>query len=325
MLIEDLPGTGKTLMAKTLGSVLGLQYTRLQFTPDLLPSDVVGFPVLDPLRQELVFRPGPVFTNLLLADEINRTPPKTQAALLEAMQERTVTIDGESLKLSDRFTVVATQNPIEQQGVYPLPEAQLDRFLFKQTVDYPSAEEERKIIAVHGARPGTMAPADWGVTAVAEWTAARAPVLDAIVHNAAVNPAPHETIDELSPDTLRAVLAVNVEAVVFLTTALLGPLRAAGAAQVLAVSSEAGMFSHGLGPTGLSYRMSKAALNAFVLVASQALPGIRVNAVHPGWVRTEMGGASAPLSPEDAARSVLAVLGESSTGRIYEAGRTADW
>ena len=151
--------------------------------------------------------------------------------------------------------------------------------------------------------------------------------LDVLVHNAAINPAPHETIDELSPETLRAVLAVNVEAAVFLTTALLGPLRAAADGQVLAVSSEAGMFSHGMGPTGFSYRMSKAALNAFVLVASQALAadGIRVNAVHPGWVRTDMGGDAAPLSPEDAARDVIAVLQKNATGKIYEAGCETDW
>lgn len=152
------------------------------------------------------------------------------------------------------------------------------------------------------------------------------PKLDALIHNAAVNPAPRETIEELSPETLHAVFAVNVEAVALLTTALLRPLRAAGSAQVLAVSSEAGMFSHGMGPTGFSYRMSKAALNAFVLVASQALaPDIRVNAVHPGWVRTDMGGDEAPLSPEAAARDVIAVLRRGATGRIYEAGSEADW
>jgi NAD(P)-dependent dehydrogenase (short-subunit alcohol dehydrogenase family) len=162
-----------------------------------------------------------------------------------------------------------------------------------------------------------------GIAAVA---ASVGPKLDVLVHNAAINPAPHETFDEVTPDTLRAVLAVNVEAAVLLTRALLEPLRAAGGAQVLAVSSEAGMFSHGMGPTGLSYRMSKAALNAFVLVASHALaPDIRVNAVHPGWVRTDMGGDAAPLSPEEAARDVIAVLRRNATGRIYEAGREADW
>jgi NAD(P)-dependent dehydrogenase (short-subunit alcohol dehydrogenase family) len=183
-------------------------------------------------------------------------------------------------------------------------------------------EAEGADIVRHTRAMGDLAtPA--GIAAVAE----RVPKLDILVHNAAVNPAPHETIDELSPETLRAVFAVNVEAVVFLTTALLGPLRASGNGQVLAVSSEAGMFSHGMGPTGASYRMSKAALNAFVLVASQALAadGIRVNAVHPGWVRTDMGGEHAPLSPEESARAVVDVLRRDTTGRIYEAGRAADW
>ena len=163
VLLEDLPGLGKTLIARSFARVLGLDFARIQFTPDLLPSDVVGAPLYDQRSAEMVFRPGPVFTQLLLADEINRTPPKTQAALLEAMQERQVTIDGESHELSDRFMVVATQNPIEQQGVYPLPEAQLDRFLFKQTVDYPSLEQERKIIATHGAEKMAMEPSAWGV------------------------------------------------------------------------------------------------------------------------------------------------------------------
>ena len=146
VLIEDLPGTGKTLMAKTLGSVLGLQYTRLQFTPDLLPSDVVGFPVLDPLRQELVFRPGPVFTNLLLADEINRTPPKTQSALLEAMSETSVSVDGVSRPLPKPFIVLATDNPIEYEGTYPLPEAQLDRFMLRLRVGHLGPDQERELV-----------------------------------------------------------------------------------------------------------------------------------------------------------------------------------
>lgn len=168
ILLEGPPGTAKTLLASSFARAVGLDFGRIQFTPDLMPGDIIGANLFNFQTSQFTLTRGPIFTELLLADEINRTPPKTQAALLEAMQERTVTIDGESLPLSSRFTVVATQNPIEQQGVYPLPEAQLDRFLFKQTVDYPSAEEERKIIAVHGARPGAMAPADWGVTAVAD-------------------------------------------------------------------------------------------------------------------------------------------------------------
>ena len=143
--------------------MIGLDFGRIQFTPDLMPGDIIGANLFNFQTSTFTLTRGPIFTDMLLADEINRTPPKTQAALLEAMQERTVTIDGQSLSLGDRFMVVATQNPIEQQGVYPLPEAQLDRFLFKQTVDYPSAAEERKIIATHGTRTGVMEPEGWGV------------------------------------------------------------------------------------------------------------------------------------------------------------------
>jgi MoxR-like ATPase len=168
ILLEGPPGTAKTLLAHSFARALGINFGRIQFTPDLMPGDIIGANLFNFQTSSFSLTRGPIFTELLLADEINRTPPKTQAALLEAMQERTVTIDGESLALGDRFMVVATQNPIEQQGVYPLPEAQLDRFLFKQTVDYPSAEEERKIIATHGARTGSMAPEDWGVVPVAD-------------------------------------------------------------------------------------------------------------------------------------------------------------
>ena len=163
ILLEGPPGTAKTLIAHSFARAVGLDFGRIQFTPDLMPGDIIGANLFNFQTSTFTLTRGPIFTELLLADEINRTPPKTQAALLEAMQERTVTIDGESLALSDRFMVVATQNPIEQQGVYPLPEAQLDRFLFKQTVDYPSAEEERRIIATHGARQATMEPEGWGV------------------------------------------------------------------------------------------------------------------------------------------------------------------
>src|SRR6058998_350036 len=150
VLLEDLPGLGKTLIARSFARVLGLEFARIQFTPDLLPSDVTGAPLYDQRSAEMVFRPGPLFTELLLADEINRTPPKTQAALLEAMQERTITIDGTSHPLSSGFMVVATQNPIEQEGTYPLPEAQLDRFLFKALIGYPAREEEMAMVKTHG-------------------------------------------------------------------------------------------------------------------------------------------------------------------------------
>jgi MoxR-like ATPase len=168
ILLEGPPGTAKTLLAHSFAQAIGLEFGRIQFTPDLMPADIIGANLFNFQTSSFTLTRGPIFTELLLADEINRTPPKTQAALLEAMQERQVTIDGESHQLGDRFMVVATQNPIEQQGVYPLPEAQLDRFLFKQTVEYPSIEEERKIIATHGAKKEAMEPSVWGVERVAD-------------------------------------------------------------------------------------------------------------------------------------------------------------
>ena len=182
VLLEGPPGTAKTLLAHSFARAVGLDFGRIQFTPDLMPGDIIGANLFNFQTSTFTLTRGPIFTELLLADEINRTPPKTQAALLEAMQERTVTIDGESLPLSERFMVVATQNPIEQQGVYPLPEAQLDRFLFKQRVDYPTAEEERRIVASHGAAKASMDPAEWGVERKADATA----VTDAIAAVAAV-------------------------------------------------------------------------------------------------------------------------------------------
>jgi MoxR-like ATPase len=144
VLLEGVPGVAKTLLARALAATLGVDMRRVQFTPDMLPSDLTGTMTLR--GAELVFRPGPVFTNVLLADEINRTPPKTQSALLEAMQEGQVTIDGEAHPLDMPFLVIATQNPIEYEGTYPLPEAQLDRFLMQIRVGYPSAEHEREIL-----------------------------------------------------------------------------------------------------------------------------------------------------------------------------------
>jgi len=146
VLLEDYPGLGKTLIARSFASVLGLDFKRIQFTPDLLPGDITGGYIFNRTKNKFELRQGPVFTNILLADEINRASPKTQSALLEAMQEGQVTMEGESLKLPEPFLVLATQNPIEYEGTFPLPEAQLDRFMLKLTVGYPSLEEEKEIL-----------------------------------------------------------------------------------------------------------------------------------------------------------------------------------
>lgn len=166
VLLEGPPGTAKTLLAQCFSKAISLQFGRIQFTPDLMPGDVLGTNLFNFQTNTFSLTKGPIFTDILLADEINRTPPKTQAALLEAMQERKVTIDGESYPLNPRFTVIATQNPIEQQGTYPLPEAQLDRFLFKHTLDYPSREEELRIVAQHGTRTGMKTPDGFGIQPV---------------------------------------------------------------------------------------------------------------------------------------------------------------
>ena len=147
VLLEDVPGLAKTLAARSFATVTGLRFARVQFTPDLLPSDVTGSSIWNQRDGDFEFRPGPVFTNLLLADEINRAPPKTQAALLEAMQERQVTVDGVTHRLEHPFLVLATQNPIEYEGTYPLPEAQVDRFLLRTAFGYPSAEDEWEVLA----------------------------------------------------------------------------------------------------------------------------------------------------------------------------------
>src|SRR4029434_11011505 len=150
-LLEGVPGLAKTAMIRTLSEAMNLHFRRIQFTPDLMPADITGTDIIqeDPAtgRRQFIFQKGPIFTQMLLADEINRTPPKTQSALLEAMQERSVTVGGHTLKLDQPFFVLATQNPIEQEGTYPLPEAQRDRFIFLVKVEYPSREDERQIVA----------------------------------------------------------------------------------------------------------------------------------------------------------------------------------
>ncbi|WP_208354250.1 AAA family ATPase [Pseudaestuariivita rosea] len=156
VLLEGPPGTAKTLLARSFSAALKLDFGRIQFTPDLMPGDVLGASIFDFRTNEFNLTKGPVFSEILLADEINRAPPKTQAALLQAMNERTVTIDGEDHSLGENFFVIATQNPIEQQGTYPLPEAQLDRFLFKLLIDFPNEASELDILKMHAAQPLDM-------------------------------------------------------------------------------------------------------------------------------------------------------------------------
>jgi len=155
VLIEGVPGVAKTITAKLFAKTLQTEFSRIQFTPDLMPSDVLGTSILSPKTSEFEFKPGPIFSNVVLIDEINRAPAKTQAALFEVMEERQITIDGNKYKMQPPFMVLATQNPIEQEGTYALPEAQLDRFLFKIKVDYPNQEEEIEILKSHHNRKGT--------------------------------------------------------------------------------------------------------------------------------------------------------------------------
>jgi MoxR-like ATPase len=190
ILLEGPPGTAKTFLTQCFARVLGLDFGRIQFTPDLMPGDILGSNLFNFQTSQFTLTRGPIFCQLLLADEINRTPPKTQAALLEAMQERAVTIDGTTHQLPPHFMVIATQNPIEQQGVYPLPEAQLDRFLFKHKMDYPSHEEELRIVASHGARFGAPKPEEWGIAPRVD-----AALLEAAIGTVAALPMVGEVVD----------------------------------------------------------------------------------------------------------------------------------
>jgi MoxR-like ATPase len=167
ILIEGVPGTAKTMIVRSFAASLALQFGRIQFTPDLMPGDVLGTNLFNFQTNSFLLTKGPIFAQLLLADEINRTPPKTQAALLQAMNERMVTIDGKDYGLGDEFMVIATQNPIEQQGTYPLPEAQLDRFLFKLIIDYPNRDEEREIVRRHGHSSAMPKIGEFGLKSVA--------------------------------------------------------------------------------------------------------------------------------------------------------------
>ena len=167
VLVEGVPGVAKTLLARAFATALGIGFNRIQFTPDLMPGDVIGTNLFNFQTNAFVLTRGPIFADVLVADEINRTPPKTQAALLQAMQERAVTIDGTTHPLSPAFMVIATQNPIEQEGTYPLPEAQLDRFLFKIDVGYPTRDEERSMVRVHGHRTATPPIEEFGLRPVA--------------------------------------------------------------------------------------------------------------------------------------------------------------
>ncbi|MFD4196162.1 MULTISPECIES: AAA family ATPase [Amycolatopsis] len=223
VLVEGVPGVAKTLLVRALATALDLDTTRIQFTPDLMPGDVTGSIVYDSRSAEFSFREGPVFTNLLLADEINRTPPKTQSALLEAMEERQVSVDGRPRPLPDPFTVIATQNPVEYEGTYPLPEAQLDRFLLKLTVPLPTREDEIGVLARHaqGFDPRDLSAA--GVRPVAG--AAQLAVARAAVAGVTVGPEVLGYIVDLCRAT-RAMPSVRIGVSPRGATALLAATRA---------------------------------------------------------------------------------------------------
>ena len=224
LLIEGVPGTAKTLLVRTLASALGLTFGRIQFTPDLMPSDVTGVSMLRDPARGFEFQPGPIFTDILLADEINRAPAKTQAALLEGMAERQVTSDGRTRALGDLFTVYATQNPVEHEGTYPLPEAQLDRFLLKTVMGYPSAEAELEMLAHHEAGFDPERTADMAMPAVVGEGAARQ--LRGLIDGVKVAPEVREYIAAITRAT-RAESSVSLGASPRASVALMRAARAA--------------------------------------------------------------------------------------------------
>jgi len=224
LLIEGVPGTAKTLLVRTLASALGLTFGRIQFTPDLMPSDVTGVSMLRDPSRGFEFQPGPIFTDILLADEINRAPAKTQAALLEGMAERQVTSDGRTRSLGDLFTVYATQNPVEHEGTYPLPEAQLDRFLLKTVMGYPSAEAELEMLAHHEAGFDPERSADMAMPAVVGEGTARQ--LRGLIDRVKVAPEVREYIAAITRAT-RAESSVSLGASPRASVALMRAARAA--------------------------------------------------------------------------------------------------
>jgi MoxR-like ATPase len=224
LLIEGVPGTAKTLLVRTLASALGLTFGRIQFTPDLMPSDVTGVSMLRDPARGFEFQPGPIFTDILLADEINRAPAKTQAALLEGMAERQVTSDGRTRPLGELFTVYATQNPVEHEGTYPLPEAQLDRFLLKTVMGYPSAEAELEMLAHHEAGFDPERTADMTMPAVVGEGAARQ--LRALIDGVKVAPEVREYIAAITRAT-RTESSVSLGASPRASVALMRAARAA--------------------------------------------------------------------------------------------------
>jgi len=224
LLIEGVPGTAKTLLVRTLASALGLTFGRIQFTPDLMPSDVTGVSMLRDPARGFEFQPGPIFTDILLADEINRAPAKTQAALLEGMAERQVTSDGRTRPLGELFTVYATQNPVEHEGTYPLPEAQLDRFLLKTVMGYPSAEAELEMLAHHEAGFDPERVADMAMTAVVGEGAARQ--LRGLIDGVKVAPEVREYIAAITRAT-RTESSVSLGASPRASVALMRAARAA--------------------------------------------------------------------------------------------------